>query len=57
MPKNFLMIADITRITALSWAIYVILRNSYYFQATFSFQGRSAKIFIGLYNWKIRLRI
>ena len=57
MPKNFLMIADITRITALSWAIYVILRNSYYFQAIFSFQGRSVKIFIGLYNWKIRLRI
>ena len=43
MPKNILMIVDITGIAALSWAIYVILRYSYYFQATFSFQGCSVK--------------
>ena len=43
MPKNFLMIVDITGVAALSCAIYVILRYSYYFQATFSFQGCSVK--------------
>ena len=43
MPKNFLMIVDITGVAALSCAIYVILRYSYYFQATFSFQGCSIK--------------
>ena len=43
MPKNFLIIIDITSIAALSCAIYVILRYSYYFQATFSFQGSSIK--------------
>ena len=35
MPKIFLMIVDITSVAALSFAIYVILRYSYYFQATF----------------------
>ena len=43
MPKNFLIIIDINSIAALSCAIYVILRYSYYFQATFSFQGCSIK--------------
>ena len=43
MPQNFLMIVDITGVAGLSCAIYVILRYSYYFQATFSFQGCSVK--------------
>ena len=42
MPKNFLMIVDITGVAALSCAIYIILRYSY-FQVTFSFQGCSIK--------------
>ena len=33
MPKNFLMIVEITGIAALSCVTYVILRYSYYFQA------------------------
>ena len=43
MPKNFLMIIDITGVAALSHFTYVILRYSYYFQAAFSFQGYTAK--------------
>ena len=43
MPKNYLIIADITGVAALSCTIYVILKYSYYFQATFSFQGFSIK--------------
>ena len=43
MPKTFLMIVDITGVAALSCAIYVVLRYSYYYQATFSFQGSSIK--------------
>ena len=43
MPKKFLMIIDIIGVAALSYVIYVILRYSYYFQATFSFQDCSIK--------------
>ena len=43
MPKNFLMIIDITGIAALSFVIYVILKHSYYFQATFSFQAVASR--------------
>ena len=43
MPKNFFMVVDMTGFAALSCFIYVILRYSYYFQATFSFQGCSLK--------------
>ena len=43
MTKTFLMIVDITGVATLSCTIYVILRYSYYFQATFSFQGCSIK--------------
>ena len=43
MPKNFLMIIDITGVAALIYVIYVILRYSYYFQATFRFQGCNVK--------------
>ena len=43
MSKNFLMIIDITGVAALSYIIYSILRYSYYFQATFNFQGCSVK--------------
>ena len=43
MLKNFFMIVDMTSVAALSCFIYVILRYSYYFQATFSFQGCSVK--------------
>ena len=43
MPKNFVILVDITSVTALSCARYVILRYNYYFQDTFSFQGCSLK--------------
>ena len=43
MPKNFLMIVDMTDIAVLSCFIDVILRYSYYFKATLSFQGCSVK--------------
>ena len=43
MPKNVLMIIDITGVAALSYDIYVIFRYSYYFQCTFSFQGCNIK--------------
>ena len=39
MPKNFLMIVNMTGVAGLSCFIYVILRYNYYFQAAFSFQG------------------
>ena len=43
MPKNFLMTVDMIAIAGLSCFLYVILSYSYYFQATFSFQGCSVK--------------
>ena len=43
MPKNFLMIIDITGVAALNYVIYVILRYSYYSQCTFSFQSCNIK--------------
>ena len=40
MPKN---LVDITGVAALNCTRYVILRYSYHFQATFSFQGCNIK--------------
>ena len=83
MPKNFLMIADITSIAALSCAIYVlfggiaiIFRLHLVFWAAasrknvlgfrdlkifrdhiFNAVPKKLQIFIGLYNWKIRLNL
>ena len=41
--QKLLMIIDNTGVAALSYVIFVILRYSYYFQATCSFQGCSIK--------------